>query len=145
MSLSLAIGCDHAAFALKDHLVTFLKNWGHEVHDFGTFGPESVDYPHYAQLVSKAVQAEQVRFGILLCGSGVGVSIAANRFPGVRAVNAWNGEIAALSRQHNDANILCLGARFIAPYHAERIVEAFLTADFEGGKHQRRVAQIDQV
>lgn len=142
--MTIAIGSDHAGLELKDHLVAYLKAKQLLVTDVGTYSAESVDYPDSAHEVSKAVTTAQATFGILICGSGIGVSIAANKHQGVRAALVTHVELAKLSREHNNANVLCLGGRFTAKHHAELIVDAFLSADFEGGKHQRRIDKIEK-
>jgi ribose 5-phosphate isomerase B len=141
--MKIAIGCDHAGYELKDHIKQWLGKAGHFVTDKGTSGPESVDYPDYAHAVATAVQKGEADLGFLVCGSGNGVCITANKHEGIRAALAWQPEIAALARQHNDANILCLPARFISEQVAHDIVGAFLNATFEGGRHQRRVDKIN--
>lgn len=139
----IALGSDHAGFELKEKIKTLLTDKGFEVEDFGTFSTASVDYPDYAHPTASAVENEQAEIGILLCGSGNGVAMAANKHQGVRAGIAWTPEIATLAKQHNDANILVLPARFITEEEAYHIVNAYLDAHFEGGRHQRRVDKID--
>lgn len=138
----IALGADHAGYALKSHLCTIIEGWGHEVRDFGTNSLDSVDYPDYAAAVAKAVGSGEVEWGILVCGSGIGVSITANKFEGVRAADCVTVEMAVLSRQHNNANVLTLGERLLDKQTAEAIVQAFLTTEFEGGRHTRRVEKI---
>jgi len=142
--MRIAIGSDHAGLDLKNQIADHLKIQGFEVIDHGTFSNESVDYPDYAHAVSKAVVSKNAHFGILVCGSGIGVSIAANRHSGVRAALVTNTELSALSRQHNNANILCLGGRFTANHHAKMIVDTFLQTEFDGGKHQIRIEKIEK-
>ena len=139
--MNIAIGCDHAGYELKSHLKNFLGS-AHTYLDKGTDGPESVDYPDHAHAVAKAVEEGTADLGILICGSANGVSMTANKHSGVRAAIAWLPEIAALARQHNNANILSLPARFISTEEAEQIVKAFMEAEFEGGRHGRRVDKI---
>lgn len=141
----LHVGADHAGYELKAHLRSALEGEGYDVEDHGTHTPDRVDYPDFAAGVARAVRDEPGSFGILVCGSGIGVSMAANRFKGVRAVVAALAVQAALARNHNDANVLCLGARITAPAYAETIVSTFLDAEFEGGRHQGRVEKIDTV
>jgi ribose 5-phosphate isomerase B len=141
--MQLYIGSDHAGFSLKQHMVEYLKAAGHTVVDKGTHGPESVDYPDFAHAVAEGVATDGSSLGIVICGSGNGVNIAANKHAGIRSALAWNPEIGALARQHNKANVLALPARFITGEDAERIVEAFLNATFEGGRHQGRVDKIE--
>ncbi|HOY28895.1 MAG TPA: ribose 5-phosphate isomerase B [Flavobacteriales bacterium] len=141
--MHILIGSDHAGFDLKHLLKDHLRALGHEVTDKGTHVKDSVDYPDYAHAVAQAVANEPRALGILICGSGNGVNISANRHPGIRSALAWSPEVAGLARAHNDANVLALPARFISDGEAERIVEAFLNATFEGGRHQRRVEKIE--
>ena len=142
-TLTVSLGSDHAGFSLKHSLVPVLSRMGLHVIDEGAYGPESADYPDYAQAVARKVASGEADFGILICSTGVGISIAANKVPGIRAALVHNIEGAALARQHNDANILCLGARFISPEQAIQIVENFIQTPFEGGRHERRVNKIE--
>ncbi len=144
-TLRIAIGSDHGALELKKAVHEQLSRRGHAVTDFGTTGTESVDYPDFAQAVGKSVAAEDADFGVLMCTSGIGMSIAANRFPHVRAALVANADDARLSRRHNDANVLCLGANHVDPAAAARIVDAFLTTAFEGGRHERRVEKLEHL
>lgn len=141
--MHILIGSDHAGMDLKHHLKEVLKAAGHTTSDKGTHVKDSVDYPDYAHSVAKGVLAEAGAIGVLICGSGNGVSISANRHSGIRCALAWNPEVAALARRHNNANILALPARFITTEEAETILEAFLSETFEGGRHQRRVEKIE--
>jgi RpiB/LacA/LacB family sugar-phosphate isomerase len=138
-----AIGSDHAGFALKQAIVPALQQRGMTVHDVGTHSADSTDYPDYAHAVAHMVANGEVDFGILCCSTGIGMSMAANKVPGVRAALVVNPEVAALTRQHNDANVVCLGAKTSTPEQAVKILEAFLQADFEGGRHERRVNKIE--
>jgi ribose 5-phosphate isomerase B len=138
----IAIGADHAGFELKEKLKEWLRQNSFEIKDFGTTSRESSDYPDFAHPVAEAVEKKQFDLGLLVCGSANGVAITANKHPGIRAAVCWNEELASLSRQHNDANILCLAARFIEPELATRILDRFLTASFEGGRHERRVKKM---
>jgi ribose 5-phosphate isomerase B len=140
--MRVCLGSDHAGYDLKCYLTGWLKRSGYEVVDKGPFGPESVDYPDFAHSVANAVQQKEAPLGILICGSGNGVCISANKHDGIRAALCWNVAIASLARQHNDANIACLPARFISRNMARNIVKAFLTAEFEGGRHAVRVNKI---
>jgi len=143
--MKIAIGADHAGFELKNQLGAALRNSGHEVCDFGTNSAESTDYPVYARQVAKAVAAGTAERGLLVCGSGVGMSIAANKVRGVRAALGVNIEEVRLARAHNNANVLTLGARFIEPALADDLVKAFLETPFEGGRHERRVSKLSQM
>ena len=138
----IAFGADHAGFLLKEELISYIRTLGHQAKDLGTFSEERADYPDFAHAVSKAVEDKVVDIGILVCGSGNGVCITANRHPKVRAVLAWLPEIASLGKQHNNANVLCIPARYVDQNQAEQITLAFLTAEFEGGRHQQRVEKI---
>lgn len=142
MSYTLVMGSDHAGLQLKDHLVQWLQGQGYEVQDRGVHSHDSMDYPDIAAEVAQAVGSGQFKRGILVCGSGIGVAISANKIPGVRAARCHDPLSAALSRQHNDANILTLGERLITPTVAEQVLESWLKHDFEGGRHQRRVDKI---
>lgn len=142
-SLPVAIGADHAGFEYKQFLIELLQTRGWELSDKGTHGPASVDYPDYAHPVAEMVAGGQAAFGILICGSGEGVCITANKHAGVRAALCWNTEVAALARQHNNANIVCLPARFISREEADAILQVFIETAFEGGRHENRVNKID--
>ncbi len=138
------IGADHAGFQLKQRLVEELRALGYEPLDLGTHGPDSVDYPDFAHQVAARVEQGDARRGVLLCGTGLGMSYAANRHPGVRAAVAWTPEVARLAREHNDANVLVLPARFLSEEDGVEILRAWLEAEFAGGRHSRRVAKIEQ-
>ncbi|MDO5656063.1 MAG: ribose 5-phosphate isomerase B [Flavobacteriaceae bacterium] len=140
--MKIAIGADHAGFELKEKIKGLLTEKKIEFEDFGTFSTDSVDYPDFAHPTAKAVLKGDAELGILLCGSGNGVAMTANKYAGIRAAMAWTPELAELGRQHNNANILVLPARFISDEEGLKITEAFLQADFEGGRHQRRVDKI---
>lgn len=142
LSKPVAIGSDHAGFAYKEELISFLEGKGIKYKDFGTHSPDSVDYPDYAHPVASAVENGEAAFGILLCGSANGVAITANKHQGVRAAICWGDELAKLARQHNDANILCIPARFVREGDAEKMVNTFLNTAFEGGRHANRVGKI---
>lgn len=137
------IGADHAGFVLKEYLKNRLNDAGISFFDAGAFSQESVDYPDFAAEVARAIQDGRAGLGILVCGSGEGMAMAANKFSGIRAGVAWNTEIAALLRQHNQAQIICLGARFTASDYAWLMVKAFLEARFEAGNHQRRIDKMN--
>lgn len=138
----IAIGSDHAGYGLKSAVAEWLKEAGHEVLDLGTHGGESVDYPDFGRAVGEAVAAGRAEKGVVVCGSGIGISIAANRVKGARAALCMNGLMARLSRQHNDANILALGERLIGIETARDCLNEFLNTPFEGGRHQRRVDKL---
>ena len=139
--MKITIGCDHAGVEYKSKIVEFLEKEGYQVLDVGTHGKESVDYPDYAHKVAEEVLAG-ANFGILICGSGNGVSMAANKHKGIRAALCWNEEITKLARQHNDANIISIPARFMSLESSTQIIKTFLTEPFDGGRHQRRVEKI---
>ena len=138
-----AIGADHAGFALKERLKTALADLGFEPVDFGTESDESADYADYGHAVAAAVAGGACGRGVLVCGSGIGMSMTANRHPGIRAALAWNAELGELARRHNDANVLVLPARFIAEAGAVEVLKAFLASPFDGGRHERRVRKIE--
>ena len=140
--MKIAIGGDHAGFEYKQMLIPMLEAAGHEVKDFGPFSEASVDYPDLAHPVALSVEKGETQFGILICGSGNGVAITANKHQGIRAALCWTEDLGLLARQHNDANILCLPARFIDIDLAKKIVNNFLSMEFEGGRHQNRVDKI---
>lgn len=142
MMPKIAIGADHAGFELKEKMTEWLKRSGFESKDFGTYSSESADYPDFAHPVALAVEKKECDLGILICGSGNGVAITANKHQGIRAAICWNEELASLARQHNDANILCLPARYISGDLAMKIADKFLNSAFEGGRHERRVKKI---
>jgi ribose 5-phosphate isomerase B len=142
MSKTIAIGGDHAGFEYKTKLVEILGSAGYEVKDYGPYSGDSVDYPDYVHPLCEAIEAGDMGLGIVICGSGNGVAITANKHQGIRAAICWNEELAALSRQHNDANVLAIPARFISFEIAEKMVKVFLETDFEGGRHQSRVDKI---
>lgn len=143
MSERIVIGGDHAGYGIKEAIANHVRASGHEVVDMGTNGPESVDYPDHAHAVAEKVANEPGDLGILVCGSGNGVNIVANKHKGVRSALAWRADVARLAREHNNANVLTLPARFITEAEAIAIVDAFLAASFEGGRHQRRVEKIE--
>ena len=143
--MKIALASDHAGYAEKERLKPLLADLGLEVEDLGTASEESVDYPDYAALVAGRVARGQAQGGVLVCGSGTGMAIAANKVKGVRAAVAWSPEIAALARQHNDANVLALPARFVPEDLAAEIVRSWFASDFEGGRHEKRVAKIKEI
>lgn len=139
-NLSIAIGADHAGFEYKSMLIEYLKEY--LVKDFGTYESKSVDYPDFAHPVASAVENSEFLLGILICGSANGVAMSANKHQGIRAAICWNEELAELARTHNDANILCLPARFISQEEAKNICKKFINSAFEGGRHANRVNKI---
>ena len=138
-----AIGGDHAGYEYKSRMISFLESAGHSVLDFGPGSTASVDYPDHVHPLAESVENGKANLGILICGSCNGVAMTANKHQGIRAAICWNKDLAALARQHNDANIICLGARFLAYEYAEGIVDVFIKTDFEGGRHQTRVEKIN--
>lgn len=138
----IAIGSDHAGFEAKEKAKAELVALGVEVIDKGSHSLESVDYPDFGAAVARAVVSGEVERGVLVCGSGIGISIAANKIPGARAALCWNEETARLAREHNDANVMCFGSRFIEPEQAARMVRIFLETDFAGGRHAQRVEKL---
>ena len=143
--MRIAVGADHAGFELKQHVVDALRAAGHDVVDVGTDSEESTHYPIYAEPAARMVADGEAERGVLVCGSGVGVSIVANKVAGVRAVNAHDPDEAAMSRRHNDVNVLALAGRRLSPEQADQIVEAFLATEFEAGRHEARVELISEV
>jgi ribose 5-phosphate isomerase B len=143
--MKIAIGADHAGYEDKERVKKTLDELGIQYEDFGTQSTDSVDYPDFAQKVGEAVAHGEVDQGLLVCGSGTGMAIAANKVPGVRAAVAWSEEIARLAREHNDANVLSLAARFTPPDEIDKIVRAWFGAHFDGGRHQRRVDKINEI
>jgi ribose 5-phosphate isomerase B len=141
-SKPIAIGSDHAGFEYKSMIIEMLEGRGLQVKDFGTYNTSSVDYPDFAHPVSSAVESGEAACGVLICGSANGVAITANKHQGIRAGIAWNNEVASLVRKHNNANVICVPARFVSPPTAEEIVNIFLSTEFEGGRHQTRVSKI---
>ena len=140
--IKVAIGCDHAGYALKEELKKFYQQEGFKVTDFGTNSSESVDYPDYVHPLCNSVEVKENDFGVIVCGSGNGVAMTANKHSGIRAALCWNREIASLARRHNDANVLSLPARFIDTETAREISLTFLNEKFDGGRHQLRVKKI---
>jgi ribose 5-phosphate isomerase B len=138
------VGADHAGYALKERLVGELRRLGYEPLDLGTHSTESTDYPDYAHEVAARVEHHDAERGVLLCGTGLGMAYAANRHPGVRAAVAWSPEVARLAREHNDANVLVLPARFVSPEDGLEILRTWLATEFAGGRHARRIAKIDR-
>ncbi len=143
--MKIAIGCDHGGFQLKNEIITFLKENGYEVKDFGTYSEESCDYADYSLKVAETVAAKEYTYGILICGTGIGISIAANKVPGIRAALCSDTFSAHATREHNDANILAMGQRVVGPGLALDIVKTFLTSEFQGDRHIRRINKITAI
>lgn len=142
-SKPVAIGCDHAGFEYKTALVSWMESQGLQVKDFGTNSPDSVDYPDFAHPVASSVENGEAAFGILLCGTANGVAITANKHHKIRAALCWQSDVATITRQHNDANIICIPARFVSLFVAQQMVALFMSTEFEGGRHATRVGKID--
>lgn len=143
--MKIAIGSDHIGWALKQTLMEHLRSQGHEVTDVGTHAPERCDYPVFGYKVAVCVKEKKADLGILVCGTGVGISLAANKVPGIRAVVCSESYTAAMARLHNDANIVAMGARVVGDAVAEQIVDAFLDTTYEGGRHQQRIDLLGQI
>ncbi len=141
-ALPIAIGSDHAGFDCKEDLISFLEGENMRFKDFGAYNKDSVDYPDFAHPVATAVENGEAAFGVLLCGSANGVAIAANKHQGIRAAICWGEELAELARKHNNANIICIPARFVRDGDAEKMLDIFMNTAFEGGRHQNRVEKI---
>jgi len=144
-AFQIAIGSDHAGFHTKEFIKKSLAESGYQIRDFGTFSEASMDYPDTGHPVAKSVQSGEYRYGILVCGSGNGMAMTANKYSGIRAALCWNGEIASLARRHNNANVITLPARFISPEEAVDLCRIFLTTEFEGGRHQARIDKISNL
>ncbi len=142
LALPVAIGGDHAGFAYKEEVISYLEGKGVQVKDFGTDSPDSVDYPDFAHPVASAVESGAFAYGILICGSANGVAITANKHQGIRAAICWGDELARLARSHNNANVLCIPAKFVDMATAEEMVDIFAETAFEGGRHENRVNKI---
>ena len=140
--MKIALGCDHSGYDLKQHVIKVLERLGHEAEDFGCFSKESCDYPDFGAAAAKAVAAGKCDRGIVICTTGIGISIAANKVKGVRCAHCADCLQAEMTRRHNDANMMAIGAGFTGPNMAERMVEAFLSTEFEGGRHARRVEKM---
>ena len=143
--MKLGIGCDHAALDMKLEMIAYLEELGHQVIDYGTHTKDSCDYPEYGELVGRKVVEQEVEAGILICGTGVGISIAANKVKGVRAAVCSDPVTAKLTKEHNNANIIDFGARIVGSETAKAILDAWLGATYAGGRHQRRVEMLDQI
>jgi ribose 5-phosphate isomerase B len=143
--MRISVGSDHRGFAIRSKVIELLKRLGHEVEDVGTFSSDAVDYPDIASLVASKVSRGEIDRGILVCGTGLGMCIAANKFPGVRAAPCHDDLTAEMSRRHNDTNILCLSADLLGERLIDRMIELWLSTNFEGGRHARRVAKIGEL
>ena len=141
----IAIGCDHGGFELKGHIIDYLKSNNTEYKDFGCFSEESVDYPDIAKLVCDSINSKECDRGILICGTGIGISIAANKIKGIRAAHCHDVYSAEMTKRHNDANVICMGGRVIGRELAVRIIEAWLDAEFEDGRHKKRIDKIAEL
>ena len=140
--MKIALGSDHAGFCLKEVLKSYLQEKGFDVKDFGTYSEERADYADFAHPVANGVESGEFEYGVIMCGSGNGINMAANKHRGIRAALCWNAQVAELARQHNDANVLTLPARFISEEEAKKCVDLFLSTAFEGGRHTDRVRKI---
>ena len=143
--MKLAVGADHGGYQLKTFILKYLTEQGHECVDYGCDSPERCDYPVYGERVGRAVASGECELGVLICGTGIGISLAANRVPGIRAAVCSEPYSAQLTREHNNANIICFGARVVGEGTAMTIVDAFLSAEFQGGRHAERVAMLDNI
>lgn len=143
--MKVAVGCDHGGFVLKDAVIGTLEELGAQVVDFGTYSTESVDYPVYGKKVADAVASGECDLGVVMCGTGIGISIAANKVNGIRAAVVTNEFMAEMTRRHNNANVIALGGRVITPEEAKVLVKAWYTAQFEGGRHQKRIDMITEI
>lgn len=140
--MKIALGCDHGGYDLKQHVIKVLERLGHEVEDFGCHSKESCDYPDFGAAAAKAVASGKCDRGIVICTTGIGISIAANKVSGIRCAHCADCLQAEMTRRHNDANMMAIGAGFTGPNMAERMVEVFLSTEFEGGRHAKRVAKV---
>ena len=143
--MRIAVGSDHAGFELKESLADHLREGGHEIVDCGTYSDDRVDYPDFGAAVGRAVRDGNAEGGLCVCGSGIGIAMAANKIAGIRAATVWDATSAHLAREHNDANVICIGERLVGPAVAEEALDAWLGASFEGGRHEGRVAKIDAI
>lgn len=141
--MTIAIASDHGGWATKQHVLRFLADKGAKVHDYGCYNEESCDYPDFAHLLGYAVARGEYEYGIVICSTGNGITISANKHTGIRAALCWQPQIAALARQHNNANVLGMPGKYLTPEEALKIVDTFFTTDFEGGRHERRVNKIE--
>ena len=143
--MKISLGCDHGGYALKEHIRAYLESKGHEVVDCGTYSTDSCDYPIFGEAAARKVQSGECERGIVICTTGIGISIAANKVKGIRCALCSDSLSAEMTRRHNDANIIAMGAGIVGPNLARRMVEVFLNTEFEGGRHARRVALLDSI
>ena len=143
--MKIALGCDHGGYAMKEDIKKQLEGLGHEVKDCGTYSTESCDYPIFGEAAARAVASGECEYGIVVCTTGIGISIAANKVKGIRCALCGDSYSAEMTRRHNDANVLAMGAGIIGPNLAKKITEVFLTTEFEGGRHARRVGLLDNI
>lgn len=143
--MKISLGCDHGGYALKEHIKAYLESKGHEVVDCGTYSTDSCDYPIFGEAAARKVQSGECERGIVICTTGIGISIAANKVAGIRCAHCTDPLSAEMTRRHNDANILAMGARVLGPGLALKIVDTFLNTEFEGGRHARRIALISDI
>ena len=143
--MKISLGCDHGGYALKEHIKAYLESKGHEVVDCGTYSTDSCDYPIFGEAAARKVQSGECERGIVICTTGIGISISANKVKGIRAALCGDCYSAEMTRRHNDANILAMGARVLGPGLALKIVDTFLNTEFEGGRHARRIALISDI
>lgn len=143
--MKIAVGCDHAGYELKEKVIAKLEAAGHQVVNCGTNSAESVDYPQFGHAVGRTVASGEAERGVAICGSGIGISIACNKVPGIRAALCTSNEMAEMCRRHNNANVICMGARMISEELAFSMIDTWLATEFEGGKHERRINQLDDV
>ena len=143
--MKISLGCDHGGYALKEHIKAYLESKGHEVVDCGTYSTDSCDYPIFGEAAARKVQSGECERGIVICTTGIGISIAANKVNGIRCALCSDSLSAEMTRRHNDANIIAMGAGIVGPNLARRMVEVFLNTEFEGGRHARRVALLDSI
>ena len=143
--MKISLGCDHGGYALKEHIKAYLESKGHEVVDCGTYSTDSCDYPIFGEVAARKVQSGECERGIVICTTGIGISIAANKVKGIRCALCSDSLSAEMTRRHNDANIIAMGAGIVGPNLARRMVEVFLNTEFEGGRHARRVALLDSI
>ena len=140
--MKISLGCDHGGYALKEHIKAYLESKGHEVVDCGTYSTDSCDYPIFGEAAARKVQSGECERGIVICTTGIGISIAANKVKGIRCAHCTDSLSAEMTRRHNDANALCMGGRVVGPGLACQLVDIFLNTEFEGGRHEKRIAKL---